>query len=988
MEKIKSNLILKPLILTIGLFWLLVGCDGTVSGVIGSSTSDQSDASFASYKINNDSLFTNQDEIEIQIDPIGAKYYLIASDVQTCEQGMNWLSISNRVQTTFTVTHPNSSNSLFLRFKDGSDKTSSCKAIEIQHDNQQPLPPNSFDISPVGDGSVIPQFSFSSSSDLGASGISHYEIALYKSTGNIRVSPWIPSNQSASLVAYSSNIAIELHYFAIRSVDNAGNISTIVKSQSQWIAGARVGSVPSEIKDQYKPYIPSETFGNKTLFVLDADNDGDSDKLSLSSNSELLFEKNNMGTYSIEVLESNIDMVENITVADWEGDGDLDIVFFYHPLGSLSYYLGLVEFKPTGCVFHKKISTYVGMYSATMASILLKDINSDGIKEIIYLHRLDILFSANDEIYLNTFSWTGTQFNSTSTLIYISSTTPMLQGIENLDGDLDFEYVISISNKLIYVDISSLPASTTEISTVGLIESNLVIADFDGDTDKDILFTESSGNGSMILLSNDGSGNFSSTTLVDMGAKFLSVQIIDFDKDGDFDVVGILNNKDLVWYRNDGSNIFSTAITIHSSPKKYVDYQIVDLDKDGDNDIIGYSQDVLIYSTLYYQNFHVLKNAAMSFTENIIYSYATLSVNRKLFIGDLDGNSYIDILYDGVQFLNQDNSNFITNFEYYVTTSSVLADSEVDVNNDGVLDLFSVANNVAFIDQSNGTSSVRKIIYQCGTSTQAVSTLDFDKDGDFDAVVLCTDKLVLIENTGGNFSFFKTLNTSTVFFDRIGIYDFDKDGDFDVYGYGYQSGWFKNDGSNNLTYIPLNSSLKPYDQRIVDLNQDGWMDLIGGELNVDLEWYRNNGDGSFTRISIFSGTNLRLFDVTDHDGDGDLDIIFDSSSSSTIGFFARLNDGSQNFSTEVPIAALTNIGHAQPVDYNHDGKMDYILYGEEDMSLLISQPDATYDQLYLSIYYYFWAQYGNLDKLQFQIQNRPSPLPPVLFHIEKDIYLE
>ena len=118
-------------------------------------------------------------------------------------------------------------------------------------------------------------------------------------------------------------------------------------------------------------------------------------------------------------------------------------------------------------------------------------------------------------------------------------------------------------------------------------------------------------------------------------------------------------------------------------------------------------------------------------------------------------------------FLNQDNSNFITNFEYYVTGVLGVGGFRSRCEQRwSVGSVFSVANNVAFIDQSNGTSSVRKIIYQCGTSTKPSRLWILIKMGILMPCVVY-GQIGSYRKYRWEFFLFKTLSTSTVFFDQL-----------------------------------------------------------------------------------------------------------------------------------------------------------------------------------------------------------------------------
>jgi hypothetical protein len=99
-----------------------------------------------------------------------------------------------------------------------------------------------------------------------------------------------------------------------------------------------------------------------------------------------------------------------------------------------------------------------------------------------------------------------------------------------------------------------------------------------------------------------------------------------------------------------------------------------------------------------------------------------------------------------------------------------------------------------------------------------------------------------------------------------------------------------------------NSSLKPNAIVPVDLDRDGDIDIVAGlqQSNGDntLEWFQNNGSGSFTRYTIQSshtymndGKTIKCADI---DGDGDTDI----AGAAYNGFHVYWNSGSQSFTEQ------------------------------------------------------------------------------------------
>ena len=123
------------------------------------------------------------------------------------------------------------------------------------------------------------------------------------------------------------------------------------------------------------------------------------------------------------------------------------------------------------------------------------------------------------------------------------------------------------------------------------------------------------------------------------------------------------------------------------------------------------------------------------------------------------------------------------------------------------------------------------------------------------------------------------------------------------------------------------------DFRVVDLDQDGNVDLVGRRQFVDdIGWLRGVGDGTFETFASLSpdDTFTALFDdqsrdfqIIDLDDDGDLDIV--QGRVVNRGIQILENDGSLNFTeTQVLGAANRNdfISALQVADFTGDGNLD------------------------------------------------------------------
>lgn len=106
-----------------------------------------------------------------------------------------------------------------------------------------------------------------------------------------------------------------------------------------------------------------------------------------------------------------------------------------------------------------------------------------------------------------------------------------------------------------------------------------------------------------------------------------------------------------------------------------------------------------------------------------------------------------------------------------------------------------------------------------------------------------------------------------------------------------------------------------------DLNNDGDQDLISGSYwNSSLNWYKNNGNGTFTTKNISQNmNNVNDLEVGDINGDSSKDIV--TSSFTHIKLFT--NKGSGNFSKDT-IDAVNNATTIAITDINSDSHQDIV----------------------------------------------------------------
>lgn len=296
-----------------------------------------------------------------------------------------------------------------------------------------------------------------------------------------------------------------------------------------------------------------------------------------------------------------------------------------------------------------------------------------------------------------------------------------------------------------------------------------------------------------------------------------------------------------------------------------------------------------------------------------------------------------------------------------------------DYENDGYLDLF--------IPQIDGPQGAKAALYHNnrGTFTRTTNAItaqtrlawlgavgDIDNDGHHDLLIArFTGADDLFRNEGGGIFTRQTGNaagapvTDADDTTSAGWADYDRDGFIDLFAANsmYASPnpnrndcLYRNNGDGSFTRMSTNQVGMLVGDRAAtgpcawaDYDNDGWPDLWVGSANADTSLagrhylWRNNGNGTFSRVSAGS-LDLNLAKGVgswgDYDNDGHLDL-FLTSWSATDSLHRNLGDGSfSDVSAAAGLGKTAKTWGAAWGDYDNDGFLDMFVAAYDPPSVL------------------------------------------------------
>ena len=340
--------------------------------------------------------------------------------------------------------------------------------------------------------------------------------------------------------------------------------------------------------------------------------------------------------------------------------------------------------------------------------------------------------------------------------------------IVNIDSDSDMEVLISTNSRgFIFDKNENGDFESRYQSSLTNMDEEFWVGDVDGDSDNDIVFQK---NDYFYLAFNDGDGNFQITDQeFEYSSVFISgaiagyccpddVDLVDYDSDGDLDLVIANGSGNVIHFDNNGAGYFASSSSLNVATGGIRDVEFADLDGDGDMDVI-FNQD----SSNPGSNVRVKENTA---GPSATPAFAGVDVGiltddynsfEQITVMDMDGDTDLDIftvdnagtigyvhsLFDNQSFQGNDftfNGVTVTGLATEPINDVAVADFDGDGNDDLLLS-FTSDSKVGIFNGSSFVATSRSLNGEIGDAAQAFSSVaagDLDQDGLNDIVGVTT----------------------------------------------------------------------------------------------------------------------------------------------------------------------------------------------------------------------------------------------------------
>lgn len=665
--------------------------------------------------------------------------------------------------------------------------------------------------------------------------------------------------------------------------------------------------------------------------------------------------------------------------ADFDGDGDLDVVEADEARGTVRWYRNL---GTDGFSRHDMDN------SCPATHVLAADLDEDG--------RPDVLASCRT---LDRVAWhrnLGDGFSAGHTLTDVAFHTRTPPLAVDLDGDDDLDVLwASFDREKAVAWHENL--GNGEFAAYRVLTHNaayvwgLAAADFDGDGDADVMLADQ--NREIGLLENLGDGLVGDRRVVATLEEYAppphirSIGTADLDGDGDIDVV----TDGPVWLENRAGAFRARELT----GTGYADHvSTADLDRDGDVDLLYASQDHdevawrenvgggnfgnrarigavrgalsvqpthfdtdvypdLLVASYYRGTLLMTTSAAADGGERNLLNprgrptfdashVIDADAGRPVSIdgADLDDDGDLDLIGGSstgrIDWYENVGGRFPRRHPVTANASELEELHAADVDADGDVDILGASFNDDTIswyeNTGGGVFGVRHVITDQADGARFVHADDLDGDGDADILSASwlDDTIAWHENQGGGtFSARRIITTDADVGRAVATADLDLDGDPDALSasaHDNKVAWYENHGDGTFSeqrVIDADASYAVF-VHAADLDGDGWADVVAAaERGNAITWYRNLGGtfGPARSVSVTSAGPLYL-DTGDLDGDGDVDLLSASITDEVVGWHENLAEGV--FADRRTLAVGDDPWSVKAADLTGDGRPDAV----------------------------------------------------------------